>query len=141
MAEPNPRPAPPPRIGRRGFAKALAGTAGGAFGFQVVPASVFGANSRVQLACVGVGGKGAGEVSDNRAAGAVIVGLCDVDRPALEKSGRENPGAKCFADFREMFHALGDRFDAVTVSTPDHTHSMRLMGRSGWASTFIVRSR
>src|SRR5690606_27754816 len=32
--------------------------------------------------------------------------------------------AKQFVDFRVMLDELGDEIDAVTVSTPDHTHAV-----------------
>ena len=104
---------------RRKFLKT---TAAATFGFQVVPSTVFGANSKVQLACVGVGGKGSSDIAGNQKAGATVVGLCDVDRQRLAGSANKYAGAKTFTDFREMYESLGDKFDAVTVSTPDHTH-------------------
>ena len=104
---------------RRRFLKT---TAAATFGFQVVPSRVFGANSKVQLACVGVGGKGSSDIAGNQKAGAAVVGLCDIDRQRLTGSAKKYPGAKTFTDFREMYESLGDKFDAVTVSTPDHTH-------------------
>ena len=33
------------------------------------------------------------------------------------------PDAKVFQDYRDMLSELGDRIDAVTVSTPDHMHA------------------
>ncbi len=92
------------------------------FAFQVVPRSVFGANSRVQLAGIGAGGKGAGDIADNERAGAVVVALCDVDRNTLKNSGKKYGATELFTDFRELIENLGDKVDAVTVSTADHTH-------------------
>jgi predicted dehydrogenase len=34
------------------------------------------------------------------------------------------PSAKKFYDFRDMFDKMGKEIDAVTVSTPDHTHAI-----------------
>ncbi|MCA9188043.1 MAG: Gfo/Idh/MocA family oxidoreductase [Pirellulaceae bacterium] len=81
------------------------------------------ANSQVQIACVGVGGKGDSDSSD---AGrlAKVVGICDIDERNLNKKANNYPDAKKFVDFREMFAELGDKFDAVTVSTPDHNHAL-----------------
>ena len=40
------------------------------------------------------------------------------------KQGRRKfPEAKKFTDFRKMLDELGKKIDAVTVSTPDHTHA------------------
>ena len=79
-------------------------------------------NERLQFACIGVGGKG-GSDSEHVAGLGDVVGLCDIDGKRLEKKGAEIPGAKRYSDFREMLDALGDKVDAVTVSTPDHTHA------------------
>ena len=89
---------------RRSFLKTASTTA---FAFQVVPSTVFGANERLQVACIGVGGKGAGEVRDISNAGADIVALCDVD--AQRRVGRRNkdateehPKATFYKDFRML---------------------------------------
>ena len=37
------------------------------------------------------------------------------------------PNAERFNDFRQMFDKLGKQIDAVTVSTPDHTHAVATM--------------
>ncbi len=73
--------------------------------------------------CIGVGGKGSSDTSHIADQGVKIVGLCDVDQDTLTKKSREFPDAGRFTDFREMFDKLGDKFDIVTVSTPDHTHA------------------
>lgn len=51
-----------------------------------------------------------------------IVGLCDVDANALAAAALDHPGAFTCADYREAFDKHGDEFDAVIVSTPDHSH-------------------
>lgn len=81
---------------------------------------VLGANDRLNVACVAVGGKG--WVDMNGVDSENLVGLCDVDAKNLAKAGEKFPGARRFADFREMFDQLGIGIDAVTVSTPDHMH-------------------
>ena len=53
---------------------------------------------------------------------AEIVGLCDVDANALAIAAEEHPGAFTCADYREAFGKHGDKFDAVIVATPDHSH-------------------
>ncbi|APZ90458.1 Gfo/Idh/MocA family protein [Fuerstiella marisgermanici] len=74
-------------------------------------------------ACIGVGGKGDSDSSHIANQDVEIVGICDVDRRTLEKKGKEFKNAKQFTDFRELFDSLGDKFDIVSVSTPDHTHA------------------
>lgn len=109
------------RISRRDFARGAAA----AFTFTILPARARGANDRVDVACIGVGGKGRGEVSDVSEAGGNIVALCDVDLKRI--SGRNDPreahpDAKFYTDFRKMLDEMDRQIDAFTVSTPDHTH-------------------
>ena len=94
----------------------------GALGFQVVPSRVFGANDRVALAGIGAGGKGSSDIAGAHAAGADVVGLCDVDKGRLNQAVKKYPGSKGFTDYRKLFDELGKSIDAVTVSTPDHMH-------------------
>jgi len=79
-------------------------------------------DQKVRFACIGVGGKGQ---SDTRDAGkhGEIVALCDVDENSLDKMGERFPKAKKYYDYRKMLEELGDKIDAVTVSTPDHSHA------------------
>jgi predicted dehydrogenase len=80
------------------------------------------ANEKVNIACIGVGGKGD---SDTQQAGnhGNIVALCDIDDNPLNKMAEKFPGAKKYNDFRKMFDEMAKEIDAVTVSTPDHTHA------------------
>ena len=94
----------------------------GALTFQVVPSRVFGANARVALAGIGAGGKGSSDIASTHAAGADIVGLCDVDSGRLNQAVKKYPGSKSYTDYRKLFDELGKSIDAVTVSTPDHMH-------------------
>jgi len=107
-------------ISRRRFVQA---TAASAIAFNFVPSRVFGANEKLNLACIGVGGKGAGEVKDLHGAGCNIVALCDVDLSRAAGTIKAHPDAKLFRDFRQMFDKEAASFDAVSVSTPDHVHA------------------
>ena len=111
------------RVTRRTFVQ---GTAASAFAFTVLPSRVWGANERINLACIGIGGKGAGEVTDLSAAGANIVALCDVDDNRRVRKGQDardlHPRATFYRDFREMLDREDKTIDAVSVSTPDHVH-------------------
>lgn len=79
---------------------------------------------RVRHAGVGVGGMGASDLKAIAAHPEVdIVALCDVDAKRLAAAGELFPAAARFADWREMFDELGDGFDSVHVSTPDHMHA------------------
>lgn len=79
-------------------------------------------NERVNFACIGVGGKGDSDSNDAGEFGN-IVAICDVDERALEKKAAKFPEAKRFFDFRRMLEEMGDKIDAVTVSTADHAHA------------------
>jgi predicted dehydrogenase len=79
-------------------------------------------NAKVRFACIGVGGKGESDTDDAGAHGE-IVALCDIDSHTLDKMAKKHPKAKKYFDYRKMLEELGDKIDAVTVSTPDHTHA------------------
>ena len=109
---------------RRTFIKVAATTA---FACNYVPSQVFGANSRINVAGIGVGGKGSSDVMGADKHGAKIVALCDVD---LSRGARlidfftENDDkVKVYKDFRKMLEEMDKDIDAVTVSTPDHVHA------------------
>lgn len=106
-----------PSLQRRSFLKSITVSSGALF-FPYVRSQ---AAKKLQFGGIGVGGKGASDIA-NTAAGAEIVALCDVDRQRLEKSKTLYPNARVFEDFREMFAAMGDKLDGVTISTPDHSH-------------------
>jgi predicted dehydrogenase len=94
-----------------------------------IPAIVRGQNlnSRVNVACIGVGGKGEGDVNDTAKCGANIVALCDVDARPLDKMAVKYPDAKKFTDFRKMLTVMDKSIDAVVISTPDHMHGYAAM--------------
>ncbi len=116
-----------PNTTRRDFMKTTAAIGSAVFvGHNVVLAQdeKTSANDQVQYACIGVGGKGASDSADASKHGK-IVAMCDIDDKTLEKTA-VRPGfteAEKFNDFREMLDKMGDKIDAVTVSTPDHTHA------------------
>ncbi len=53
--------------------------------------------------------------------------LCDVDWGKAKRNFDLHPTAKKYRDFREMLDKEGKNIDAVTVSTPDHTHAVVAM--------------
>jgi predicted dehydrogenase len=123
-------------LSRRDFIRA---SAAAAFAFHILPASARGANNRIQIGAIGVGGKGRVDTLACAEAGAAIIALCDVANPrnpdlgrrkkakSKAKEGSENtmldrfPAAKFFTDYRELIATMPG-LDAVTVSTPDHHH-------------------
>jgi predicted dehydrogenase len=86
----------------------------------VLPSRVFGANEKLNVACIGCGGKGGGDIGD--ISGENIVALCDTDAGPLGGQAKKHTAAKTYKDFRKLFDEMGKSIDAVTVSTPDHTH-------------------
>ena len=89
--------------------------------FSVLRAA--GANDRIRVAGIGVGGKG---FSDIEQAGVVmdVAALCDIDEDRLAKRGETWPKAQRFHDYRKLFDVVGKEIDAVVVSTPDHSHAL-----------------
>lgn len=77
---------------------------------------------QINFACIGVGGKG-GSDSDNAGRHGNVVAICDVDENSLKRKAARFPKAKKFNDYRKMFDEMADEIDAVTVSTPDHSHA------------------
>ena len=88
--------------------------AGSLFGGRVSP------NEKLNIGVIGAGGKGTadseGVMSEN------IVALCDVDERTLRARKGRFPKAATFSDYLVMMEKMGDKLDAVTVSTPDHHH-------------------
>jgi predicted dehydrogenase len=81
-------------------------------------------NSRVRLACIGLGGQGTSNLraflADERVQ---VVALCDVDRQHLERAAAlaKLGGGDLHGDFREVL-ARAD-VDAIMNATPDHWHA------------------
>jgi predicted dehydrogenase len=105
---------------RRHFIKSAAALAGTAF----APNILFGndkISKELNVAAIGCGGKGGSDITEI-AGGNRIAFLCDIDKNRAAGSIQRFPDAKFFSDYREMFAAVADQIDVVTVSTPDHMH-------------------
>jgi predicted dehydrogenase len=114
-----------PSINRRRFLQTSAAAAAGFFcSTSALSArrAASGPNGKLHFAGIGVGGKGSGDISQTRLFGDVVA-ICDIDESNLDKKAREFSGAKRYFDFRKMLDEMGRQIDAVTVSTPDHTHA------------------
>ncbi len=107
---------------RRDFLKTSAAVGFGVWTSSAIAQSKS-ANEQVNFACIGVGGKGSSDTDDAGSHGN-IVALCDIDEKRLNDKAGKFPKAKKYADFRKMLEELGGSIDAVTVSTPDHTHAV-----------------
>ena len=97
--------------------------------FGLRQASAASPNGKLRVLSIGVVGTIGG--SDRRSVAshpsAEIVGLCDVDANALAQAAKDHPNAFTCRDYREAFSKHVDQFDAVIVSTPDHTHAPILL--------------
>lgn len=107
--------------------------------------NVLGANERINVGCIGVGGKGSSDTDDSAACGGNIVALCDVDGGSLDGKAQKYPNAKKYKDFRKMLDEMGKDIDAVTVSTADHTHAVACaramqMGKHVYAQKPLVQT-
>ncbi|HEY7119069.1 MAG TPA: Gfo/Idh/MocA family oxidoreductase, partial [Tepidisphaeraceae bacterium] len=110
-------------VSRRSFNRAL--LAGGA---SIVAAPAFlrgqNLNSKLNIAMIACGGRGGANLKS--VASENIVALCDVDRRALDSASARFPAAATFRDFRKLFDRP-QAFDAVVVSTCEHTHAFATM--------------
>ncbi len=112
-----------PTNSRRSFM--IQGTAAGA-SLAVAPGFLSARNREKELhvAAVGVNGMGWSDLSSVGSHAKVkFVGFCDIDSLRFDQVDKNFPGVPHFADYREMFSQLGDKCDAVIVSTPDHMHA------------------
>ena len=117
---------PENKLNRRKF---IRNAAIGAASFTIVPRFVLGGKGFVPpsdtlyIAGIGVGGKGTSDLTGfAKHPKARIAFLCDVDDRQAVDSKKNFPKAKYFKDFRKMLDSESKNIDAVSVSTPDHTH-------------------
>lgn len=132
MTDYNDRPA---TFDRRAFVgtAAKAAAAAGALSSVPSPLRALGAaptvtgqpTQKLRIACIGVGGMGHSDVRG--VSGEELVAFADVDWKQAERAFREYPKAKRYKDYREMLEKERNNIDAVTVSTPDHSHAAAAM--------------
>ncbi|MDR2850139.1 MAG: Gfo/Idh/MocA family oxidoreductase, partial [Verrucomicrobiota bacterium] len=112
----------PTRLSRRRFLAAAATV-------TILPRHLFaqagrpGANGRLNVAGIGVGGMGKGNLHQIASAGHAITALCDVDSANAQGTRAKYPDAAFYADYRELLDKQRD-LDAVMIATPDHTHAL-----------------
>lgn len=134
LAQDNQQSAPSKKgISRRKFHQTLGGTLGALSGFYFFPALAENKVEKPTVAGIGIGGKGVTDLAGAKKAGFDVVALVDVfdtkqfssnNRRVkrIEDSRQAYASAKFYTDYREMLSEMGDKVDAVTVSTPDHHH-------------------
>lgn len=77
-------------------------------------------NEKLNVAGIGVGGKGEGDIASCKREN--VVALADADWKRAEASFYRFEDAKRYKDYRKMLEEMPE-IDAVTISTPDHTHA------------------
>ncbi len=90
--------------------------------------TIFGANDRIRVCCIGVHGQGASHIKDlMERKDAEVVALCDVDSDvlaeraaAVEKATGKKP--KTYKDARDVM--ANKDIDAITIATPNHWHTL-----------------
>ena len=120
----------PTKFNRKQFLKTSSLAAAG---FFIIPRHVLGRgfvapSDKLNIAGIGVGGKGASDLAEfAKSPNVNIVALCDVDDRMAKASRTLFPKATYYKDFREMLAKEKNNTDAVSVSTPDHTHAVAAM--------------
>jgi predicted dehydrogenase len=110
------------KVSRRDFLKGTALAGAGLWAAQhTVWAEMKSPNEKLNIAGVGVGGRGAGDIDGVKSEN--IVALCDVDEATAGQTFRNFPNAKKYHDFHEMFEKEAKNIDAVVVGAPDHIHA------------------
>ena len=84
------------------------------------------ANNRLNLAVVGCGGQGTGDMRGLIGCGVNVVALCDPDAAQMAQArragGKATKTAKAYEDYRKLLDDSAS-FDAVLIATPDHWHA------------------
>lgn len=99
------------------------------FGISIIPRHVLGKgfippSDKLNIAIVGAGGKGYSDMLNVWNGGSSnIVAICDVDFNRANQAFVKFPNAQKFKDYRRLLDNIKD-IDAITVSTPDHTHAV-----------------
>ena len=121
-------------INRRNFLKGSAAASALMFLPSCQTSKVKNANGKLNVAFVGVGGRGYNAVESLEKHPDIVnlVAFCDVqdDTPLKPWSGyksamvtyKKHPNVKRFRDYRVMLDKMDKEIDAVVVATPDHMH-------------------
>lgn len=127
------------RISRRRFV----GDVATGLTFTIVPRHVLGRgfqapSDTLNIASIGVGGMGRNDVRGMETEN--IYALCDVDWKMALNAFQAYPKAKRYRDYREMLDKEAKNIDAVTISTPDHSHTAAgMLAMRAGKHTFIQK--
>ncbi len=113
------------RMSRRGFLSnsALAG-AGLLILDNSKSAHSYQANEKLDIALIGVGGRGRWFVGTMPKLDTNVVAMCDVNERKASLSFDEIPEAKKYFDYRKMLDQMDRQIDAVVIAVPDHSHAV-----------------
>jgi predicted dehydrogenase len=116
------------KITRRAFIKNTTGAAIALGIPTIIPSSAFGANDKVQVAVLGVNGRGTDHIKGfQKQTNAQVVTLCDPDKIILQTRADEfekthGRKVKMEQDLRRVFEDKS--VDAVSIATPNHWHTL-----------------
>ena len=92
----------------------------------ILPHSVFGANKKLNIGFVGMGGQIQGHVRNTLQLGHNVVAFCDVDPNQTDRSRNRHKDKagkiNAYMDYRQMLENEKS-LDAVVIGTPDHWHA------------------
>ena len=119
----------PTQLSRRHFLRTTATAGLGLTTLGLSRARAASPNGKLRVLSIGVVGTIGGVDRHNVASHpqVEITGLCDVDSIYLERAAKDHPGAFTCRDYREAFATHADKFDAVIVAVPDHSHAPVLL--------------
>ena len=115
---------------RRRFLKAGLGTATVVgLGFKFAPAILAqkGANSKLNIGVIGVGGRGGGNIEEmvaETSGSEKLLAFCDVNSNTLAAQSDHYNVEYRYKDYRDMFDKHAKNLDAVLVASLDHTHGI-----------------
>ena len=117
-----------PNVTRRKFIKNTTGAAIALSFPSIIPPGAFGANDKVQVAVLGLNGRGKSHIKGFQSlANAQVATLCDPDKNVLTTRAAEfetayNAKVKVEQDLRKVFE--DKNIDAVSIATPNHWHTL-----------------
>lgn len=114
---------------RRSFLKTTATTAGALALSSLTPSGAIGANDRIRMGIIGVGGMGGGHLAGflgrQKTHNVDVVAVCDVYKKrvtrAVDSVKGKGQSAEGYMDYRKLLERKD--IDAVLIATPDHWHS------------------
>lgn len=88
---------------------------------------ILGANDRINVAVVGIGGRGTGHVNEYMKLDCHMAAVCDVNQAAQERAAAlvervKGHKPKVYGDMRQLFSDKD--IDAVSIATPNHWHAL-----------------